>query len=138
VEVLASAKSTSPRQRRLKKLLRNRGAMLAVAFLALVVICAVFGPLLEPYNPNAIDILNRNATPSWSHWLGTDDLGRDIASRIIAGAAIAVRVSLQSVIVAFVIAIPIGLFSAYIGGTVDAVIMRFVDAALSFPALVLA
>jgi peptide/nickel transport system permease protein len=137
-KVLAAARSVSPRKRRLKKLLRNRGAMVAVAFLVLILICALFGSLLEPYNPNAIDILHRNATPSWSHWLGTDDLGRDILSRIIAGAAIAVRVSLQSVLVALVVAVPIGLFSAYIGGTVDAVIMRFVDAALSFPALVLA
>jgi peptide/nickel transport system permease protein len=137
-EALAGLVGVSPSRRRLKKLVRNRGAMLAIAFLVLVLICAIFGHWLEPYNPNAIDILNRNASPSWSHWLGTDDLGRDILSRIIAGAAIAVRVSLQSVLVAFVIAIPIGLFSAYIGGTVDAVIMRFVDAGLSFPALVLA
>jgi peptide/nickel transport system permease protein len=137
-EVPVDPRAGSPRARQFRRLLRNRGALFAIAFLLLVLVCALFGHWLEPYNPNAINVLNRNATPSWTHWLGTDDLGRDFLSRIIAGASIAVRVSLQSVIVAFVVAIPIGLFSAYVGGTVDSVIMRFVDAGLSFPALVLA
>ena len=126
------------RRRKLAALLHHRGAMLAAAFLLLVVICALFGHWLEPYPPNEINVLHRNLTPSWTHWLGTDDLGRDILSRIIAGASIALRVSLESVAVAFVLAIPIGLFSAYIGGKTDTVIMRFVDAGLSFPALVMA
>ena len=121
-----------------RTMLRRPSVVLGLAFLALVLVCALFGPLIEPYSPNAIDVLNRNASPSWAHWLGTDDLGRDILSRIIAGASIAVRVSLQSVGVAFVVALPIGLFSAYRGGTADLVIMRFVDAGLSFPALILA
>jgi peptide/nickel transport system ATP-binding protein/peptide/nickel transport system permease protein len=125
-------------RRRIRRLLRNRGAMLAIAFLALLTICALFGGLLEPFNPNAIDIGNRNATPSWTHWLGTDDLGRDLLSRLIAGAAISLRISVQAVVVALLVALPIGLFSAYVGGSVDAVIMRFVDAGLSFPPLVLA
>ena len=63
VDALATAKAVSPRKRKLKKLLRNRGAMIAIGFLILILICALFGPLLEPYNPNAIDILNRNASP---------------------------------------------------------------------------
>jgi peptide/nickel transport system permease protein len=125
-------------RRKLRRVLRNRGALLAMSFLLLVLICALFGRWIEPYNPNQIDLFNRNATPSWSHWLGTDDLGRDILSRIIAGASIAVRVSVQSVVVAMLVAIPIGLFSAYIGGSFDNVVMRFVDAGLSFPTLVLA
>jgi peptide/nickel transport system permease protein len=102
------------------------------------VIAAIFGHALEPYNPNAIAVLHRNANPSWAHWLGTDDLGRDILSRIIAGASIAVRVSVQSVLLAAIIAVPVGLVSAYVGGKLDTVVMRFVDAGLSFPALVLA
>ena len=74
------------RRRKLAALLHHRGAMLAAAFLLLVVICALFGHWLEPYPPNEINVLHRNLTPSWTHWFGTDDLGRDILSRIIAGA----------------------------------------------------
>jgi len=138
VDALAEIAGRSRVRGSLRRALARPSAWIALGFLALVLACALFGHVIEPYPPNAIDVLNRNATPSSSHWLGTDDLGRDILSRIIAGAAIAVRVSVQSVGIAFVIAVPIGLVSAYVGGWVDNVVMRFVDAALSFPALVLA
>src|SRR3954452_1541662 len=138
VDALAETAGRSRVRGAFRRVLSRPAVWFALAFLALVVACALFGHWFEPYPPNAIDVLNRNATPSWAHWLGTDDLGRDILSRIIAGAAIAVRVSVQSVGVAFVIAVPIGLASAYAGGWIDNVVMRFVDAALSFPALVLA
>ncbi len=138
VDALAETAGRSRVRGAFGRVLSRPAVWVALAFLALVLACALFGHWFEPYSPNAIDVFNRNATPSWAHWLGTDDLGRDILSRIIAGAAIAVRVSVQSVGVAFVIAVPIGLASAYAGGWIDNVIMRFVDAALSFPALVLA
>src|SRR4051812_44586617 len=138
VDALAQTAGRSRVRGAFWRVLSRPAVWFALAFLALVAVAALFGHWLEPYPPNAIDVLNRNATPSWAHWLGTDDLGRDILSRIIAGAAIAVRVSVQSVGVAFVIAVPIGLASAYAGGWIDNVVMRFVDAALSFPALVLA
>jgi peptide/nickel transport system permease protein len=138
VDALAVTAGRSRVRGAFRRVLSRPSIWIALAFLALVLACALFGHFFEPYPPDAIDVLNRNATPSWAHWLGTDDLGRDILSRIISGAAIAVRVSLQSVGVAFVVALPIGLVSAYVGGWVDNVVMRFVDAALSFPALVLA
>jgi peptide/nickel transport system permease protein len=138
VDALSTTAGRSRRRGAVRRMLRRPSVWLALAFLALVLVCALFGHWLEPYNPNAVDVLHRNAPPSRAHWLGTDDLGRDILSRIIAGAKIALRVSVQSVGVAIVLAIPIGLFAAYAGGWIDNVIMRFADAMMSFPALVLA
>ena len=138
VETVATARPASPRRRLVRRLLRRRGAVLAIAFLMLMTIAAIFGTAVAPYDPNAQDILNSDDLPSWSHLLGTDDLGRDILSRLIVGARISMRISLQTVLLAAVIALPIGLVSGYVGGRVDNLLMRIVDAMLAFPPLVLA
>jgi peptide/nickel transport system permease protein len=112
--------------------------MVSLGFVLFVVVVAIFGPLFRPYDPNAQDLVHRFALPSGSHWLGTDDLGRDMLSRLIAGAQVSMRVAFQVVGTALLIGVPVGLVSGYMGGKVDVLIMRATDALMSIPGLVLA
>ena len=120
------------------RFLHQRWAIGALVFLLIVIVAAIFAPLVAPHAPDAQDINAVNAGPSASHWLGTDDLGRDILSRLIWGARISLRVSFEIVALAAVVAIPLGLIAGFFRGAVDSVIMRTMDALFSFPPLILA
>src|SRR3984885_10701717 len=120
------------------RFLHQHWAIAGLLFLIVVIAAAIFAPLVAPHPPNAQDINAINAAPSWSHWLGTDDLGRDILSRLIWGARISLRAAFEIVGLAAVIAIPLGLIAGFFRGAVDSVIMRTMDALFSFPPLVLA
>lgn len=119
---------------------RLRQMMIAVSFAYLLVLLslAVLAPYVAPYSPLVQDGMNVLAPPSWQHWLGTDDLGRDVFSRLIHGAPLSLSGSFIAVATACVIGIPFGLIAGFAGGWVDAVISRFIDTLLSFPAIVLA
>jgi peptide/nickel transport system permease protein len=136
--VAAPPPAGAPRRARLRRFLRNTEAAVALAFLVLVCLCAVFASTVSTHDPNAQQLLHPFAGPSGAHWLGTDDLGRDLFSRLVYGARVSVRVSLEAVALALVVALPFGLVSGYIGGLLDNVLMRVADAGLSFPPLVLA
>jgi peptide/nickel transport system permease protein len=108
------------------------------ALVLLLVLMAIFAPLLSPHDPiqgNASDGLQ---APSLRFWLGTDDQGRDILSRVIWGSRISLSVGLISVVIGLILGVTIGLTAGYAGGTVDLLLMRFIDALLAFPALLLA
>ncbi|HLG67131.1 MAG TPA: dipeptide/oligopeptide/nickel ABC transporter permease/ATP-binding protein [Acidimicrobiales bacterium] len=120
------------------RLAANTGALVALGYLVLVIVAAMTAPLIAPHSPTAQDLTQANSGPSLHHWLGTDDLGRDILSRLIYGAQISMRVSFEVVGLALCAAIPIGLVAGYVGGQLDNVLMRVMDAGLSFPPLVLA
>jgi peptide/nickel transport system ATP-binding protein len=120
------------------RFLHQRWAIAGLVFLVIVILAAIFAPLVAPHPPDAQDINNVNAGPSVSHWLGTDDLGRDILSRLIWGARISLRAAFEIVGIAAVIAIPLGLIAGFFRGAVDSVIMRAMDALFSFPPLILA
>lgn len=120
------------------RFLHQRWAIAGLIFLLIVIVAAIFAPLVAPHPPNAQDINNVNAGPSLSHWLGTDDLGRDLLSRLIWGARISLRAAFQIVGLAAVFAIPLGLIAGFFRGAVDSVIMRAMDALFSFPPLILA
>ena len=107
-------------------------------FLLLVAVAAMFAPFFAPFHPNAQNLNVVNAGPSTSHWLGTDDLGRDILSRLIWGGRISLRAVFEIVGIAIALALPLGLIAGFFRGAVDAVIMRVMDALFSFPPLVLA
>jgi peptide/nickel transport system permease protein len=124
--------------RRLRQFCRRPGVLIALAWLVLVIVCATFAPLVAPHLPNAQDLMNSNAGMSSHHWLGTDDLGRDVLSRLIYGARISMAVPFETVGIALVVALVIGLTAGYRGGWVDYVLMRGADAGLAFPPLVLA
>lgn len=117
---------------------RDVRAMLALAWLALLVIVAVAAPWLSPYSPTAQNVNDMLAVPSAAHWLGTDDLGRDILSRLIHGAPATIYASFLAVGIAILLGVPVGLVAGYFGGWIDDIISRTIDTLLSFPAIVLA
>jgi peptide/nickel transport system permease protein len=113
-------------------------AALALATLLSLVLVAIGAPWLAPYSPTAQDVNNMLAPPSAAHLLGTDDLGRDIFSRLIYGAPATVYASVLAVSIAVAIGLPVGLVAGFFGGWTDDLISRVIDTFLSFPAIVLA
>lgn len=126
------------RSRVARRFLRHRPAVVALCILVIFVLVAVFAPLLAPYDPIKSDFMAVKQGPSAAHWLGTDELGRDLLSRLIYGARTSLLAGVLPVLLALTIAIPLGLLSGYAGGLVDGFLMRFTDALLAIPFLVLA
>ena len=120
------------------RFLHQPWAIAGLIFLLIVIVAAILAPLVAPHPPDAQDVSAVNAGPSMTHWLGTDDLGRDILSRLIWGSRISLRAAFEIVGLAAVVAIPLGLIAGFFRGAVDTVIMRTMDALFSFPPLVLA
>jgi peptide/nickel transport system permease protein len=122
----------------LRRLRQTRLVNFGLVILGIVVLCAIFAPVISPYDPLKQDYLAIAQAPSSAHWLGTDDLGRDVLSRIIYGSRVSLQVGAISVVIAVVFGAVLGLLSGYVGGVVDEVIMRFVDSVQAFPGLILA
>jgi len=124
-------------RRMLARLLRDSRTRIAIVVLAIVALSAVFAPLLAPYDPTAqLDIVRLpSQPPSLAHPLGTDPYSRDVLSRLLYGSRISLAVGLGAVLLAMSFGIAVGAVAGFIGGAVDAVLMRFVDAALSIPRL---
>jgi peptide/nickel transport system permease protein len=135
----ASLKPARPRWRETLGLLaRNPTAATAAVVLLLIIVVAIFDETFAPQGPNEQDIGNRLAAPSWDHPFGTDDLGRDILSRIILGASVSLKVGFLAVGIAMVVGTTIGLLAGYYGRWVDDVLMRIMDMLFAFPAVLLA
>lgn len=126
------------RNRTLGRLLRRPAGAFGLAVVLGVVAVAVFAPLLAPYSASEQDIVNRLDGPSAAHWLGTDDFGRDILSRIIYGARIEISVAVPSVLVAMAAGLVIGMAAGYLGGRVDRAVIVLLDSVQAFPAVILA
>ncbi len=117
---------------------RSNPTTLAGALICLaIVLAAVLAPWLAPHDPSEQDIISRLQPPSADYWLGTDQFGRDILSRLMWGARISLTVSLGAIAAAMVIGGAIGLVSGYIGGKFDLFVMQVMDVLLSFPSLIL-
>ncbi len=116
----------------------NPMAVFGLALLATLLFAVAFGPLLYDVSPTRLNILRRLTPPSSLHWLGTDSLGRDVLARVLHGGRITLAIGIGVVALAFAIGVTAGLAAGYLGGWVDTVVMRFADAMLSFPSLVLA
>ena len=114
---------------------RNRRAMLALGFIILEILVAIFARWIAPYDPNQGDFAATWQTPSAKHWLGADDLGRDVLSRLIYGARISLSVGILSQLVIVLIGLPIGLLAGLLGGRLDYVVMRIIDVFSSIPIL---
>jgi len=112
---------------------RNRLALFGAVIILSLAVTAIIAPLIAPFDPNQQDILHRLEPPSAKHFLGTDDLGRDLLSRIIYGTRVSLLVGFVAVGIAIMIGALLGLFSGYFGGRLDALIMRLVDIMLCFP-----
>ncbi|HEV2439295.1 MAG TPA: ABC transporter permease [bacterium] len=111
----------------------NAAAVASAAFLLLMYAVAAGGPLITPYPPNAVDIVNTNARPSAAHWFGTDENGRDVLARVIAGARTTMTVGLIAMVIAIVIGACVGSLGGYLGGWVDGALMRFTDGMMAIP-----
>jgi peptide/nickel transport system permease protein len=120
------------------RLIRKPQGLIGVALLALVAAACLFGPALAPYAPEKIDFLGRFRPPGWHNWLGADQFGRDILSRLMVGARSTVPMALIATLVGSAAGAIIGVGSAYLGGRTDEAIMRTNDAVMAIPGLLMA
>lgn len=138
VTIVTRPGSDSRKGRTIRRILRQPLTLVAIGWLLVVVLAAVFAPLLAPYDPTDNDFTSALQGPSAEHWLGTDDNGRDVLSRMLFGARIALLVGFGAVVVAMVIGVPIGLLLGYRGGWTDRIGTRFVDVIDAMPGLLIA
>ena len=117
---------------------KNRLALVGIIIVCCVIVVAILAPLIQVYDPLQQDIAHRLQWPSWEHFLGTDHLGRDVWSRIVHGSRVALLVGIIAVGIGVIFGTPIGAISGYYRGKVDEVIMRFMDAVLAFPPILMA
>ena len=116
-----------------RALARNRLAVIGGTIVVMLVALAVLAPVIAPWDPNRPDVRKILEDPSWRHWLGTDQLGRDVLSRMLYGARVSLAVGFVSVGIATAIGIVLGAAAGYHGGLMDAAVMRLVDLMLVFP-----
>jgi peptide/nickel transport system permease protein len=116
---------------------KNKLALTGCGIVILLFVVSLMAPVIAPYDPGAIDLKNVLAPPSGEHWFGTDQLGRDVLSRMIWGARISLKVGFVATGLAILIGMILGAVAGYYGGWIDATIMRFVDVMLCFPAFFL-
>jgi peptide/nickel transport system permease protein len=134
----AVAESAVRRQTFLRRFSRDRLAMVGVAWVVLVLAIGLLAPILAPYDPDEVGLLNRLQPPSGAHWMGTDDLGRDIFSRLLYAGRVSMLAALFTVAVSVAVGLPTGVIAAYAGGAWDYFLGRFNDAVMSIPPLILA
>jgi peptide/nickel transport system permease protein len=121
-----------------RRLLRRKGAAFGLFVIVLLVALALLAPLISPYDPSLQTWSAVRKAPSALHWFGTDDVGRDVLSRVIYGARASLSAGLISVVIALLVGVPVGLVSGYAGGFIDALFGRITDALLACPFLILA
>jgi len=126
------------RGRRFRKLVRSRTALAGAVVILLFLCCAAAADWVAPYSPTEQRASQQLKAPSGDHVLGTDDLGRDVASRLLHGARRSLLIGILSVSIALMVGVPLGLVSGYLGGWVDMAVMRVVDVMLAFPSILLA
>lgn len=119
------------------RLIANKLAILGLVAIALLLLVALVGPLITPYDFLSQDLTARNEAPSSLHWFGTDDLGRDVLSRVIYGARTAVVVAFSVTILSFIIGTALGALAGYLGGRVDSFVTWLIDITMSIPSLLL-
>ena len=122
----------------LVRLSRSPLAMFGLAIICVLVFCAIFAEIISPYSPIKQDLMHMFETPSAAHWLGTDEFGRDILSRLIYGARVSLQVGFIAVGIALVVGGMLGAVSGYYSGWLDNCIMRVMDVLLSIPQTLLA
>lgn len=126
---------STPWRMAMKRLKRNKLAIAGLIFLVLMILVCFIGPLFSPYSMNDVDMAAAKQPPSAQHWLGTDDNGRDVLTRLLYGGQISMTVGLAATALEILIGAILGCVAAYYGGAVDFVIMRIVDVILSLPTM---
>jgi len=122
----------------LRRLRQQPLSIFSAILVSVLILTAIFGPMLAPYDPNEIDMANRFAPPSLEHPFGTDDFGRDILSRVMVGARVSLMVGIIAVGLSATVGSALGLLAGYMGRLTDEVIMRAMDILFAFPAILLA
>jgi peptide/nickel transport system permease protein len=130
--------SESPFVQGVRRLRKSLTAVIGLVIVALLLVVAIFADVLAPHSPTSNDQTKTFQRPSWDHPLGTDQLGRDMLSRIIHGTRISLIVGVSSVVLALLVGVPFGMIAGYYGGRVDRGIMRIMDLVLAFPIYLLA
>ncbi|RQD75986.1 MAG: ABC transporter permease [Halanaerobium sp. MSAO_Bac5] len=125
-------------QKALRQLKKNKLAIIGIVFIISLFIIALFAPYIAPHDPYQTDFFNTLQGPSREFLLGTDDLGRDVLSRLIYGARISLTIGFISVAIGLVVGVPVGAISGYYGGKIDIITQRFVDIMMAFPGMLLA
>lgn len=120
-----------------RELLRRPLACVSIVFLVVLFLACIFAPQVAPHDPQFQDLLNVNKPPNMSHLLGTDNLGRDVLSRLLFGGRVTLLLATEAVIVFIVVGIPIGVLSGYFGGRADRIIMWLCDLVLALPGLII-
>jgi peptide/nickel transport system permease protein len=134
---LAGRPARGPWQIALSHLLRAKLAIAGMIIFLALILMAVFAPVIAPYGPNEIDLFNMEASPSSAHWLGTDDLGRDVLSRLIYGGRLSLWIGVSAALISTLVGVVVGAIAGYYGGWFDSALMRFVDLMLAFPSIFL-
>ena len=116
----------------------NHAALLGLILIVLIVLMAIAAPLITRYDPNEMDLASMCEPPSAEHWLGTDDLGQDVFTRVVYGGRISLMIGFVPSLISLILGTALGLMAGYMGRRVDAVIMRLADVVLAFPSLLLA
>lgn len=140
-QVFAEPAAASPltgRSHWLRRLLRRPTSVVALAVIAAFIVTAVLAPWIAPYDPLATNFSEVRKAPSSSHWFGTDEIGRDVASRVVFGTRASLLAGVVSVLISLSIGIPAGLLAGYAGGMIDMLLSRMTDALLACPFLILA
>lgn len=127
-----------PAARAWRRLKQRKSAMFGLFVIIALILIAALAPLLAPYDPTHQSWTAVRKAPSWAHWFGTDESGRDLLSRVVYGARASLLAGVVSVSIALIAGIPIGLLAGYRGGWIDALISRITDAMLACPNLILA
>lgn len=122
----------------LRAFARHRGAVVGAVVLVAIIVIAIVGPQLSPYDPITPMAALQLQGPTWEHPFGTDQFGRDVATRMLHGAGLSLQVGVIAVVLAFVIGVAVGLPTGYYAGRLDLVVMRFVDVLMAFPSILLA
>lgn len=120
-----------------KRLVKNKSAMLGLVIFVLLILSSVFGPMLSPWSITKIDILNSFQRPNAEHWFGTDDLGRDLFTRVLYGGRYSLSIGIIAIVFSLILGIIIGTIAGYFGGQVDNIIMRILDIIQSIPGIIL-
>jgi peptide/nickel transport system permease protein len=136
--IVAPAAKSAARAHPLRRLLARPAAAAGIIVIAVFVGAAVLAPLIAPYDPIATNFAAVRKAPSAAHWFGTDEIGRDVLSRVIFGARASLEAGVLSVLISLAIGVPAGLLAGYAGGKVDMLISRVTDALLACPFLILA
>src|SRR5829696_5357634 len=132
-----AAERTSPKRPRLRAFARHRLAVFGAVVIGTLVLVAIFAPFIATHDPNEIDLFATSESPSSEHWLGTDDIGREVFSRVVYGTRVSLSVGLVAVTIYVFIGTILGAISGYFGGWVDSTIQRFTDAVMCFPSLII-